>query len=110
MAKITCTIASTAVVYGTFEGEEFSVKQIILGGKRTSAQAKKIIDEAYKCESLIKPVSYTEKKYSMEESDFMRYAKPVTETPEDAQTSTGAIRMIAKLMLNSLYGKLAINN
>ena len=86
MSKITRTIASTAVIYGVFEGEEFSVKQIVIGGKRTSAQAKKIIDEAYKVDSLIKSVDYTEKKYSMEETDFMRYATPVIETPEAAQT------------------------
>ena len=77
--KITRTIASTTVTYAVFVGEDVVVKQIIIGGKRTPAQAKKIIDDAYKCDSLIKETVHTEQKYSMDESTFMRYATPVTE-------------------------------
>ena len=84
--KITRTIVSTTVTYAVFLGEEVAVKQTVIGGKRTAAQAKKIIDDAFKCGSLIKEIVYTEQKYSMDESTFMRYATPVTETPQDAQT------------------------
>lgn len=84
--KITRTIASTTVTYAVFVGEDVAVKQTIIGGKRTPAQAKKIIDDAYKCDSLIKETAYTVQKYSMDESTFMRYATPVTETPQGAQT------------------------
>ena len=84
--KITRTIASTAVTYAVFVGKDVVVKQTIIGGKRTAAQAKKIIDDAYKCDSLIKETVHTEQKYSMDESTFMRYATPVTETLQDAQT------------------------
>ena len=84
--KITRTIVSTTVTYAVFLGEEVAVKQTVIGAKRTAARAKKIIDDAFGCDSLIKEIVYTEQKYSMDESTFMRYATPVTETPQDAQT------------------------
>lgn len=84
--KITRTIASTNVTYAVFDGDDVVVKQITIGGKRTAAQAKKIIDDAYKCDSLIKETAHTAQKYSMDVSTFMRYAAPVTENTQDAQT------------------------